>query len=185
MSGGVTAEGDTLVFDGTDAWARVDGPSDGSHFTFAADVTFDSAGFYQRVFDFGDGRADDNILLARHGTTDAVQLYICSGGSIVYNKVIDGQIENGVEAHWAVSLDDSDGGTDSVILYKDGAVVDSFTGQGILDAVADGPRGNSLIGTSNWSNDADFHGSIGDILISDEALNAAQIQDHMNDMLVA
>ncbi len=141
-------------------------------FSFSGWVRFDtlaSTWGYERIFDFGGGSQNSNIVLARQGTTN--NLYIESwnaSGGLTGISTVSNIITAGSWMHVAVTADSSN----VVTLYVNGASVTSFTATSAINYAA---WTKNYIGASNWSADRQFRGAMDDISIFDRALSAADI----------
>lgn len=130
-------------------------------FEALAEARFDavSTGYWQRIFDYGNGSASDNILLGQQSNSANMifEVYLgdVSGGSVV---VTDGIVE-GVAATWRVTID-SLGQTK---IYKDDALVADELSVVPNDVV----RANKLVGESNWAGDTALNGEVLSIQVNE------------------
>jgi DUF1680 family protein len=160
-----------LQFDGIDDY--VDLPDDFNN--FQAGLTINVWAYptvaknYSRFVDLGNGSSNENIILARDGTT-----------SNLFGEVWIGNTRAGtrITATGAISLNawqmftmtvDSAGNTK---LYKNGVVVGSGT-TGVPNNVT---RTSNFIGRSNWSGDAYYQGIMDEVRIYSYPLTQTQIQ---------
>jgi hypothetical protein len=129
-------------------------------FEATALVRFDDldAGAWQRVFDFGNGPAQDNILLTQQGASNNMTFQIHDGGQM-YAITAEGAITEGEVAKWSAAVDENG----LMQIFKDDALV--AEGQGV--APTDVVRENLLVGRSNWPNDTPLVGEVIEIGHSD------------------
>ncbi len=134
-------------------------------FDLTVEARFDDlgAGNWQRVFDFGNGPAKDNIWLGQAANTDDMRFEIYVEG-VRYAITAQDAIEEGVLAEWKVSVDD----TGYMRMWKDGDLV--AEGQGAVPA--DVERTQNYIGDSNWSRDATMVGEVRNLVIDNLAHDA-------------
>jgi LmbE family N-acetylglucosaminyl deacetylase len=121
-------------------------------------VRFDDiqGGYWQRVFDFGDGPASNNILFTQVENTNDIMLELWQDGTS-YRVIAEGAITQGEDASWSVGID----GTGRMWIEKDGALL--AEGQGAVPADVD--RANLLVGESNWPDDTPLIGQIGTLSV--------------------
>ncbi len=153
------ASNETLVLSATPFTARplevtqpppiIPGPA----FFAEATVRFDNpaGGQWQRVFDFGNGPAKQNILLTQVRNTNTMRLDYYGETSNFYLEVPNSIVQGRV-ATWRVEISE----LGAVKIFKDGVVVATGTGQPLLDV----PRANLLVGQSNWSGDTPLIGEV-------------------------
>lgn len=138
-------------------------------FTVAAWVRFlDPGQSYERIIDFGFGTQQDNIVLARVGTSNDLIFIIYEGSQPIGNCVASNVITGRAWAHFAGTWRSGD-----QRIYKNGVEVAACTAVGEPQNV---PRPNSFVGRSNWASDAYFRGSIDHLWVDDRALSAAEVQ---------
>ena len=123
---------------------------------------------WERVFDFGTGTGQNNILAARSGTTDtfAFELYNGSGGSFGQCAAAS-TVSNNTWAHYAVTIDGA-----NCKIYKNGVLVATNAYAALPTNVT---RTSNFIGRSNWSGDGYFDSGIGEISIYNRAVSATEI----------
>ena len=84
LYGGAYSTYDGMVFDGSDSYIRLDSwETGGQAFSVEALVKYDSFNDWSRIFDFGDGQSDDNIVLANRGTTTELELQVYKDADII------------------------------------------------------------------------------------------------------
>ncbi len=122
---------------------------------FRLDVTarFDDliGGSWQRVFDFGNGPASNNILLTQVENSNDIAFEFFQSGER-YEVVAENAIEEGEVAEWSVGIDDNG----LMWLEKDGLRL----GESQAVVPDDSVRSNLLIGESNWQGDATLNGAV-------------------------
>ncbi|CAX25643.1 conserved protein of unknown function, putative protease-like protein [Methylorubrum extorquens DM4] len=128
-------------------------------FTASATVLFAdlAGGSWQRVFDFGNGPASDNIFLGQVGRSSDMEFTVFNGGKAA-SIVATGAIVEGQEAEWTADVDA--GGW--MRLFKDGALL--AQGQGVVPR--DIERANEFVGKSNWSWDTPLIGTVSDLTVT-------------------
>ncbi|MBN8604209.1 MAG: cadherin domain-containing protein, partial [Planctomycetes bacterium] len=142
-------------------------------FSFAAWVRWDTLATtqgWERIFDFGTGAANNNLLLGRQGATNNLYLESWNGGttngSISISNTLAGQ--TGQWMHLAVTVDSSR----LVTIYVNGAAAGSTT---LTSAINYSNWTNNRIGSSNWAVDRQFRGAMDDIGIFDRALTSTEV----------
>jgi hypothetical protein len=126
---------------------------------------------YSRIFDFGNGSPDDNLILFIFGNKLYAVLYKNSTMSPFY-KITDNNI-NDSKWHNIVWSIDNNGFWN---FYFDGKQVYSVSG-GIPNNVT---RTKNYIGKSNWNNDPSFNGSISEFRIYQRLLSDNDITNLYN-----
>jgi Ca2+-binding RTX toxin-like protein len=171
-----TDKGNALYFDGgagyDPARAAIDTFTIGGALTFSAWARFDNLNVggegWQRIFDFGNGEANDNILFGQvaNGTTITFEVYDggASSGITVANAIVEGEW-----AHWAATVDASG----NMAIYKNGILIGSGTGS-VPNTLA---RTENYLGDSNWAIDATLTGAISDFSIHTTDLSAHEISE--------
>ncbi len=161
--------GGGLYFDGTDD--HIDVPDGFGNFkggmTVALWANPSSNVNWARFIDFGNGEYNNNIVMARRGTTNNLVFEgydrTNSGGQV---QAV-GAIELNKWQHFTATLD-IDG---HVVLYKNGEAIAS----GTTAVPSNIERVNNYIGRSNWSGDKYYRGSMDDIRIYNYALSADDV----------
>ncbi len=145
-------------------------------FELTVDARFDDidAGQWQRVFDFGNGPAKDNIWLGQVADTDDMRFEIFVDGKR-YAITAQDAIEEGVRAEWRVSVDD----TGYMRMWKDGTLVANAQGA----VPADVERVQNFIGDSNWTTDTRLVGEVRNLEIvnNPESLTYFNIEEEQID----
>lgn len=123
-------------------------------FEITVEARFDDLGpqnNWQRVFDFGNGAAADNIYLSQAGNSNNMTFAIFKGSNAyaitAFNVIVQGEV-----ATWKVTVDQNG----FMSLYKSGVVV--AQGQGVVPNDVD--RAQNYIGSSNWGNDSYLRGMV-------------------------
>lgn len=145
--------------------AQIDGA-----FRVDATVRFDDVigGYWQRVFDFGDGPSTNNIVLSQIENTTDLMFEMWQDGS-VYRVTAENAIVQGETATFSVGAE-PDG---RIWLSKDGNLL--AEGEGIVPA--DVERVNLLVGESNWPEDEPLIGEVSviDVLQGDTYVGADDV----------
>ncbi|KQQ12968.1 calcium-binding protein [Methylobacterium sp. Leaf123] len=128
-------------------------------FQVSADVRFDDlgSGFYQRVFDTGNGPDSDNIWLGQVDNGDDMAFEILTGSTKHRITALDTIVE-GETAKWQASVDE--GGM--MRLFKNDHLVAEGQGAVPLDV----ERTSDLVGQSNWWWDTQLAGKVRDLLFA-------------------
>lgn len=130
-------------------------------FEALAEARFDnlSGGYWQRVFDYGNGAPMDNILLSQSGAsaTMVFEVYYAET-SMSTVSAVDAIVEGEV-ATWRVVVDD----TGWTTLYKDG--VEIASGAGAIPETL--TRTSKLVGESNWPSDTALIGEVLSIQVNE------------------
>ncbi|MCF6320008.1 MAG: LamG domain-containing protein, partial [Proteobacteria bacterium] len=132
-----------------------------------------SAGGWERLFDFGNGEADNNILLSRQGTTDNLVFGAYNGGtnnsSIVSNVITN----NTIGIHSVIQAGGTAGTTNVPSFFKDGVSISNSDDAFIANNIT---RTSNYIGRSNWAVDADYNGEISEIILYNADATATERQ---------
>ena len=177
LVGGVTAAnnrfGETaksLDFNGSNGHITVPGGSyfNGSDFSVSAWVRRVSNTNWSRLFDFGNGPNNDNVLLAlSSGTTGRPVISIRQGGVAVGEYTSPTAFANNQWVLLTYTWSNNFG-----TLFANGQPVASGTQQAPLNVV----RAINYIGRSNWSADAFAHARLDDFRIYNRVLENYEIQ---------
>lgn len=148
---------------------------------------------WERIFDFGNGPASDNVWVGRLYGTQNLAIEIWDGGSNLGRCHTTGDQLNTRELHhWVITMDD----TPTCRIYMDGTEVSTQLQDGSGAEVSsptlsgttypglpnDVTRSNNFVGASNWE-DPDFEGSIQMIRIYNRAISASDVSE--NDSMAA
>jgi MSHA biogenesis protein MshQ len=142
-----------------------------SGFSAMAWVDFGSNNNWERIFDFGNGAANNNIVFTRQGSTNHLRFEIFNGGASCGNIQADNGIVSG-RHHYAVAV----ASDNTVVLYRDGAAIKSGTTACLPPNVT---RNINYIGRSNWNNEY-FESEIDELKIFDSTLTATNISNIYN-----
>ena len=151
-----------------------------NEFSFTAQVRFDAGDGdrnFERIFDFGAGQNDSNLILTRNLDTNDLLLAIRRGPNITGNLVIAGALD-GIEGEfhqYGVTLDD----TGLAKVFIDGTEVGSMD-VGVNGIPNYAEWDENYIGSSNFSGNKRFQGAIDDIGIFDRALTASEMASLAN-----
>ncbi|MEM9963695.1 MAG: LamG-like jellyroll fold domain-containing protein, partial [Pseudomonadota bacterium] len=166
--------GTTYNFDGSNDYLEIYDPGNdlvlGGSMSFVIDVLFDhKSQDWSKVFDFGAGRADSNLLLTQYSDTDDMRVeWWDYQGNRIGNLKVNDVIEPGTWMQLAVTITDEG----HVSFYKNGALLKDQD----FDPVPIESRPNLYIGKSHWSGDKYFEGQIGTFAIFDTALPGFAVQ---------
>jgi hypothetical protein len=170
----ILPKSNALAFDGGNDHLQV--PADnyfgGGNFTAEAWVYMRSYASWSRLFDFGNGQANNNILFGLTNATSGkpfFQIYNGTTGSAYVTS--NTAIPLNQWAHVAVTLN----GTTATIYINGGVVA---TGTTFLPPNIN--RTNCYIGRSNWSVDSYFNGLMDEFRLWNVARTQAQIQSAMH-----
>jgi|GEM_PF-2050895 len=171
LSGGTTFDSrrETFVFDGDGDF--IDVPdlqadfSQGISIHVVADFG-EVSDNWERLLDFGNGDADDNLWFGRYSNTGDIAFETFSGSSSNgYCKTSSGSaIAEGTHTYSIVMASDGD-----CSLYRDGTLLATTSGYTLPTNVT---RTSNFVGKSNWAADDDFEGSIQSIILANDELTA-------------
>ncbi|MDH5580283.1 MAG: Ig-like domain-containing protein, partial [Bdellovibrionales bacterium] len=123
--------------------------------------------FFERIIDFGNGSASNNIVLNRQEESNTLQLYVFNGSAAYGIDAVDA-IENGKWMHIIAMVDSSGKG----YIYKDGVLL--VAGQ--MNIPTNINRFNNFIGKSNGTNgNKYFNGRMNDFRFYNRALSKTEI----------
>jgi hypothetical protein len=144
-----------------DGGARTFNIASNGGFTVVAVVRFrGSPGNWERVIDFGNGAADNNILLAREGTSSDLFLQFFQGGTS-FNLKKSGAI---VQDQWMTIVVRYRAGDRRVTLEVNGQLAGSTTAD---FALTDKTLSGTWVGRGHWGEDY-FHGDIAGLSVIDD-----------------
>jgi len=134
--------------------------------TVLAFVDFNGVSTWERIIDFGNGEASDNIILNRESSTNNLWFEIRQGSTQAFTYSLTNGITNNDWGFYGARLDGS--------TYK--VFTQSTSDVGSTSALPNNiTRSSNLIGDSNWAADAFFDGKMGVIAIYDYALTDSEI----------
>lgn len=145
-------------------------------FTFEAWVRFAGNGSYERVFDFGNGQDNGNILLAREGQSARLMVALYTNQGARYLSTGDGAIPHDRWMHVALTIEPSG----HTVIYLDGNVAASQA----LTCPPSGRREHNFIGRSNWPSDAYLKGKVDEARLWKRARGQDEIRAHLGQRLV-
>jgi hypothetical protein len=165
--------GGSFALNGTDHFSLPSGFSNfSSGLTVSLYANFGSntgAGFWERLFDFGNGPGSNNILFARSGTSADLAFEIYAAGPSKGKCTWTGGILSNTWATYAVTLN----GTNCVI-YRDG--ISRYT-QSYTALPNNVNRTSNYIARSNWNADAYFDTGIAAMALYNRALSASEVAE--------
>ncbi|MGF2033815.1 MAG: DUF4347 domain-containing protein [Nostoc sp. CmiVER01] len=165
-------------FDGKDDYVSVNDPKISGDYTIEAWIKIDQHQSFSRIVDFGNGEAQNNIILNFDGATGRLRLETYVGKNRNYTSVTtENLLPTGEWIHVAGVND----GKGNAHLYINGELVKSASGQNIAENV---DRASNYIARSNWANDKYFQGNIAEVRIWDTARTQQQIVENMNRFLI-
>ena len=168
---GYGGSGSALEMDGTEGHANIAGIETGGAMSVSTWVKVDS--FDQessRIFDFGNGRADDNIFLGHSATTNDLSFHIYSGSGSQGDAELN--ISDFFTAGEWVHVTATVGSDGTMSIYKNG----ELAGQAAGVVPATMVRTNNYIGKSNWDGDGSLDGAVDDFAIYNKELSANEIK---------
>jgi len=169
----VSTDGGYFSLNGTSQYFTV--PSGFSDFTSGITVLafadFGAANSFERIIDFGQGSQDDNFVLARRSTTDALTFVIVDGTSTVLSVDLNNGISNN---EWGFYGFKADGAT-----YRLFNATMSVTASNTI-LPTNVTRNLNYIGESNWVADSFFERYIGVVAIYNRALSDSEIDTFYN-----
>ena len=165
-----------LCFDGVDDFVSLPASSLSGAITVEAWVYVDDAKRnWQRIIDFGNGPANNNIILAWEGTTGKMTFHIFNGSTAKF--ITTSEVFPDKQWVHVTAVNDGKG---NAYIYWNGELKASGTGQNVPLNVS---RTNQYIGRSNWSQDALFKGQIDEVRIWNVARSQQDIQVNQNQAL--
>lgn len=129
-----------------------------------------AVGSFQKVFDLGNGAANDNVVLGRYGSSNDVQFQVFHGSTSVGAIYASGALVANTWQHLVATLSPSG----AMALYRNGVYVAAGTATSVPTTVA---RTQAYVGRSSWG-DAHYAGGIDEVAIYHRALTAAQVGAH-------
>ncbi|MFN9416198.1 MAG: BspA family leucine-rich repeat surface protein, partial [Pirellula sp.] len=141
-------------------------------FSFSGWVRFDALSGtqgWERIFDFGNGTLNSNLLLGRQGVSNNLYVESWTAGAVTTGSMsITNAITTGNWMHVALTVNSSN----LVTLYVNGTSVGSYTASSAMNYAG---WTKNYIGASNWAVDRQFRGAMDDIAIFDKALTAGEV----------
>ena len=146
-----------------------------SGITVAGWVNYESFTTWNRLIDFGNGAPNNNILLARNGTSANLrwELHSTAGGTETQD-VNTGQFVNGQWMHIVATI--APGATNACVstVYLNGVPVSVKTDSTLPSNVT---RVNNFIGESNWAADDFLDGLVDELVVYNRNLSATEVQN--------
>lgn len=166
--------GNTLSFDGTNDYIDLGtlAPDDNFNkgFSFVGWVKWGSFNAWSRIFDFGNGQASDNILLANNETTNSLNFSVFNGGT--QSSIVTGNIlPTNQWVHVAVTVS----ATGEAIIYINGEIAAS----GTTNIPTNIKRNNCFLGKSNWAADAYLNACMDEVSIWSKTLAPEEVSLYM------
>ena len=168
---GHTGTGTAFEMNGTSGAGEISGITTGGVMSISTWVKFDSLDQnWSRVFDFGNGAGNNNILLGHVGTGSTLGFEVVNNpGTTTNGKLhISNFFTAGEWVHVTATID----ATGLMSIYKNGELAGS--NQGVVPD--ESVRTHNYIGKSNW-NDGALDGSIDEFIIYNKALTAEEIHN--------
>ncbi|AQQ08984.1 Rhamnogalacturonan endolyase YesW precursor [Sedimentisphaera cyanobacteriorum] len=163
---------DCLALDGKDDYLVLPENIAGSDdFTFAAWVYWDGGEKWQRIFDFGNN-TDNYMFITPSTYSSQMRFSITQSGYNGEKRLESGAFPVNEWTHVAVVLDDDTGR-----LYINGSLEAS---ESITLNPSDISASKNYLGKSNFSADPLFSGILDDVIISDAAFSAVEIEKLMS-----
>ena len=144
----------------------------GLTFTFTANWGTTS-GVWDRIIDFGNNSASDNILLARNNATNDISIEIFNGTSSYGYCTFPSGITNNTWAHYAVVFNGS-----TCTYFKNNSKQTPNNYTGLPSNVG---RTKNYIARSNWSSDSLFSGGIADFAMYNVALTDTEVAQNFTE----
>ncbi|PHP64624.1 hypothetical protein CSC94_23365 [Zhengella mangrovi] len=157
--------------------ASIPGLTSTNQFSFTGWVRWDAlGGYWDRVFDFGGGAANNNVVLAREGNTNNLIVHVYTGSNnhtvLRATNHLVGIVGTGTWVHYAVTVSPT-----AARLYINGSLAASA-------AMPSGPDyatwSKLYLGASNWSADYQLRGAYDAIGLYNKALSAAEVSQIIN-----
>jgi len=170
-----SSNGGAFTFNGTNTYGYLSTLPSSISFSSGLSTTF-YANFgattqtWERIFDFGNGNASSNILVARSGNSDTLwyEIYNASGSSISTCSAANA-IKDNAWAWYAITTN----GTSCSIYVNGVSQTVSSTNPSVTPASI--ARTSNFIGRSNWSGDGYFDSGIGKLAIYNRGLTSAEV----------
>ena len=172
VNGAVISNNQLLLSAASSQHMRIDPFTTGTAgLTFATWYKSDNSGNFARIFDFGNGAALDNILMAQYGTYDIFAMHVhIPGSQIEFQQDASYKFNTAnVWKHVAWTIDPAGSGTWKV--YINGVLVGSAVKQYPRSVL----RSKNYIGRSNWGYDNYLNGGIKDFRMYSRVLSAAEV----------
>ena len=178
LSGSATTTGtgyggsdSAFEMDGTEGHGDIAGLETGGAMSVSTWVKFDSFNqSWSRIFDFGNGRAYDNIVIGHISTTNDLGFHIFQGQGSPADAELN--ISNFFTAGEWVHVTATIGSDGTMSIYKNGELAGQTAGVVPSTMV----RTNNYIGKSNWDYDGKLDGSVDEFAVYNKELSAGEIK---------
>jgi hypothetical protein len=140
--------------------------------TINAFVNFGNPTNWERIMDFGNGQASDNILFTRAFTSNTLHFELFNGSTSRGSCQIANGVLNNTIAQYTVTLNGS-----QCIMYRNGVILQTFSYAFLPTNIL---RTVNYIGRSNWSADSYFESNIYTFQIYSRPLTQAEILQNFN-----
>jgi Concanavalin A-like lectin/glucanases superfamily len=174
--------GGYISFNGTSTYGQITSIPSSISFSSGFSATFyanfgGNSQSWERLIDFGNGQSNNNILIARAGTSDTLwfEIYGPSGSSISSCSASNA-IRDNAWAWYAISTTAT---TCSIYVNADTQTA-STTPTVAANAIT---RTSNYIGRSNWSSDGYFDSGIGKLALYNRGLTAAEISQNYKNQI--
>jgi len=138
-------------------------------FTVVAVAKFNNATqSWARIFDFGNGQGNDNLLLARNSTSNTMRIHLYNGDSS--NTIMD--VANVIDLNLHVWTAVVNNVALTLSLYKDGVLISTAA---MTAALSNRTSSSNFLGKSNWSYDAIFNGRMVDFEFYSQPLTTSEL----------
>ncbi|MES2694824.1 MAG: Ig-like domain-containing protein, partial [Verrucomicrobiota bacterium] len=168
--------GDSLDLDGTDDQTALP-PGQADHsggLTISLLAHPQGVANFARFIDFGNGASNNNIILARNGTSNDLTFWTYNGSASGTMVTATAAIVLNQTQHFVATLD----GSGNVKLYKNGSQVAT----GTTSAPPNVTRTLNYIGRSNWGGGY-YNGTLDELRIFNRVLTAAEVLALKNQLL--
>jgi hypothetical protein len=130
--------------------------------------SFDTVGFFERLFDFGLGPDNNNVLVTRSGQSNLLELYV--GGWALYspNPIVLSTWRHVCVVNQRMSWKLYDNGILSINAIKDSDLAS-------VDLIS------NFIGKSNWDGDSLFQGKMDEFKMFSRSLSDSEVSDVFTD----
>ena len=131
---------------------------------------------FERIYDFGNGTASENIWMGRYSTGANIGYETRSGGSIAQSYATTNALVNGTNNIYETVQQGGIAGALSACAFYQAGTVQASNGTFGSFSYVPNPVARTLdyIGKSNWAADAYFSGTMSEILIYNTAMNTTQ-----------
>ncbi len=131
---------------------------------------------FERIYDFGNGTASENIWLGRYSTGANIGYETRSGGSIAQSYATSNALVNSTNNIYETVQQGGTAGTLSAVAFYQAGAVQASSGTFGSFSYVPNPVARTLdyIGKSNWAADAYFSGTMSEILFYNTGMNTTQ-----------